>query len=659
MPLFIFTGCGDLEPEMQDKRTVILNMDFHGKSSSRSSYSVSASELSQYNTHLILALPSWEYLTSNYRNYYSSFAQGLMNAADKKVSLEIPLNTQMKIFAFLFKDTYSLSDLISGFKEVGYYGESQPFSIDEQTNNLSLGISLQSTDTGDGGGTDPDTDTGTETGDTTAPIIEQVTAIESPTNDSTPEYTFASTKAGSITYAGACYSATIICNIGNNVIVFNALSDGYYDDCTIKIIDSEGNESNTLTIPAFTIDTTVPDNTAPTASVIAATITTSGNAVVQSTETGTAYLVKTTVSVSDVITNNTVPPDSQWNSVTISSANFNTNLPATGLENGTYKVYAVDAAGNLSSPSSNSVTVATNDTTAPTASVTPDNITSSGNAHVQSTETGTAYLVNTAVTVSNLGSITGADDNLTNSVIINLTNTNTMLSATGLVTGKYRVYAKDAAGNLSGASVDNVTIAGLVDIDGNGYSTVVIGTQNWMAENLKVTKYRNGDNITNITTNSAWSTNTSGAYGVYDNDETTYLNSYGRLYNWYAVDNSTGVLCPEGWHVPTTDEYDDLATYLGGVSVAGGKMKETGDTYWQSESSGTTNSSGFTSRGSGRRGYSNGNYASIEDFTYYWSSNFTGSNGYYHLLTYNGATLGGSGSSANKNYGFSVRCLED
>ena len=112
MPLFLFTGCGDLEPEMQDTRTVILNMDFQKRSSSRSSSSVSASELSQYNTHLILALPSWEYLTSNYKNFYSSFAQGLMNTADKKVSLEIPLNTQMKIFAFLFKENYSMSELI-------------------------------------------------------------------------------------------------------------------------------------------------------------------------------------------------------------------------------------------------------------------------------------------------------------------------------------------------------------------------------------------------------------------------------------------------------------------------------------------------------------------------------------------------------------------
>ena len=268
MPLLLLTDCGDLEPEMQDTRTVILNMDFHGKSSSRSSSSVSASELSQYNTHLILALPSWEYLTSSYKNFYSSFAQELMNPSDNKVSLEIPLNTEMILFAFLFKENYSMPELFSGTREVGYYGESQPFSIDAQTNDLSLGISLQSTDTttgdGDGADPDPDPDTGTEPGDTTAPIIEQVTAITSLTSDPTPEYIFRSTKAGSITYGGSCDSATIIANIGDNTIVFYALSDGYYDDCTIKIIDSEGNESNSLTIPPFTVNTTVPDTTAPT-----------------------------------------------------------------------------------------------------------------------------------------------------------------------------------------------------------------------------------------------------------------------------------------------------------------------------------------------------------------------------------------------------------
>jgi hypothetical protein len=159
IPICLVTGCGDLEPEMQDTRTVILNMDFHVKSSSRSSSSVSASELSQYNTHLILALPSGEVLTSNYKNFYSSFAQGLMDTADKKVSLEIPLNTQMKIFTFLFKENYSMSELFSGTREVGYYGESQTFSIGTNTNNLSLGVTLQSTgsttgDSGDSGGSD-------------------------------------------------------------------------------------------------------------------------------------------------------------------------------------------------------------------------------------------------------------------------------------------------------------------------------------------------------------------------------------------------------------------------------------------------------------------------------------------------------------------------
>ena len=102
IPFFLFSGCGDLEPEMQDTRSVILKMDFNQRSSSRNS-SVSQTEVSNHKTHLILALPSLENLSSSYKNYYSSFAQELMNPLDNKVSLEIPLNTQMKIFAFLFK----------------------------------------------------------------------------------------------------------------------------------------------------------------------------------------------------------------------------------------------------------------------------------------------------------------------------------------------------------------------------------------------------------------------------------------------------------------------------------------------------------------------------------------------------------------------------
>ncbi|MFL2807641.1 MAG: FISUMP domain-containing protein [bacterium] len=545
VPLLLLAGCGDLEPDMQDTRTVSLNMDFHGKSSSRGSSSVSSTELNQYNTHLILALPSWEYLTSSYKNFYSSFAQELMNAENKKVSMEIPLNTQMKIFAFLFKENYSLSDLFSEVRKVGYYGESQPFSIDAQTNDLRLSISLiqvPGTGTDAGGGIH-----------TTTLAIEEVTAIATTTSDSTPEYTFASTGAGSITYGGSCYSAIIIAHIGNNTITFNALSDGTYSNCTIKIIDSAGNESNTLTIPTFTVDTTVLDTTAPTASVTAATIK------------------------------------------------------------------------------------------------------NSDNATVRSTETGTAYLVNTAISVSNLASITGSVDNISNSVAISLANTDTKLPATGLVDGTYKVYAVDAAGNLSAASADNVTIvsSGLVDIDGNEYSTVVIGTQHWMAENLKVTKYRNGDNITHITNNSLWSSDTSGAYGDYE-ENTTYSDTYGRLYNWYAVDNSSGrYICPEGWHVPTKNEYNDLINDLGGFSNAFLKMRETGTEHWTSELAGTSNSSGFTLLGNGFRIYNSGNFMNIKRYSYMWTATHSGSNSAYYLSNASSFSL------VSKKYGFGVRCLED
>ncbi len=146
---FLIYGCGDLEPEIQDTRAVVLKMDFNQRSSSRNS-SVSQAEVNSHKTHLILALPTWENLSSNYRNYYSNFAQELMNPSGNKVSLEIPLNTQMKIFAFLLRDDYTMPQLLSGVREVGYYGESQPFSIGTNTNNLRLSITLQSASTFDG-----------------------------------------------------------------------------------------------------------------------------------------------------------------------------------------------------------------------------------------------------------------------------------------------------------------------------------------------------------------------------------------------------------------------------------------------------------------------------------------------------------------------------
>ncbi|MDC0230167.1 hypothetical protein OAK48_04260 [Deltaproteobacteria bacterium] len=254
IPFFLFSGCGDLESEMQDTRSVVLKMNFNQRSSSRSSQ-ISQTEINSHNTHLILALPAWEQLSSNYKNYYSNFAQELMNSSDRKVSLEIPLNTQIKILAFLFRDDYTMPQLFSGVREVGYYGESQPFSIGTNTNNLRLNIILQSTGTST-----------VQTGNI-APVIKQVTAIASPTSDSTPNYIFESTEQGTINYGGSCSSSTTSASPGNNTITFNVLSNGTYSDCTIKITDADGNESNILTIPEFTVNTTASSSTTTTIAV--------------------------------------------------------------------------------------------------------------------------------------------------------------------------------------------------------------------------------------------------------------------------------------------------------------------------------------------------------------------------------------------------------
>jgi len=132
------------------------------------------------------------------------------------------------------------------------------------------------------------------------------------------------------------------------------------------------------------------------------------------------------------------------------------------------------------------------------------------------------------------------------------------------------------------------------DIDGNVYKTVKIGNQTWMAENLRTTKYRNGDPIQLITDEAAWSNLSSGAYqGPFFADKL----EYGNYYNWYAVNDPRNI-APEGWHVATDAEFTELASFLGGNAVAGNKLKETGTTHWYDPNTGT-NESGFTALGCG------------------------------------------------------------
>src|SRR5664279_5386678 len=127
----------------------------------------------------------------------------------------------------------------------------------------------------------------------------------------------------------------------------------------------------------------------------------------------------------------------------------------------------------------------------------------------------------------------------------------------------------------------------LQDIDGNVYKNVTIVKQILMAENLKTTKFNDGTSIPLVRENSAWKDMNSPSFCWYNNDATTNKNNYGALYNWYTV--NTNKLCPSGWHVPSDAEWTTLRTYLGGDSVAGGKLKETGTTHWKSPNTGATN----------------------------------------------------------------------
>lgn len=178
----------------------------------------------------------------------------------------------------------------------------------------------------------------------------------------------------------------------------------------------------------------------------------------------------------------------------------------------------------------------------------------------------------------------------------------------------------------------------------------------WMTENLDVSTYSNGDPIPKVTDAATWAGLTTGAYCYYDNDSTTYAAAYGKLYNWYAVNDSRG-LAPLGWHIPTDFEWTTLGACLGGVGVAGGHMKETGTTHWTTPNTGATNHSGFTGLPGGRRNDA-GAFTAVGNNGYWWSyTDISTDSAWNRLLNYNNDNL--DSSNDNKRFGFSVRCLRD
>jgi len=204
----------------------------------------------------------------------------------------------------------------------------------------------------------------------------------------------------------------------------------------------------------------------------------------------------------------------------------------------------------------------------------------------------------------------------------------------------------------------------VTDIDGNVYKTIQVGIQTWMVENLKTTKYNDGTLIPLTIDNTAWKNLTTPSYCWYKNDESTYKDSYGALYNWYSVNSDK--LCPSGWHVPSDNEWSILTAYLGGEFIAGGKLKETGTSHWASPNTGATNDIGFTALPGGMRNET-GTFSSVGFYGRWWSSTDTNIPGvsnvkdwaWYRTMINNGIGLDRSSYYPTKRSGYSVRCIKD
>jgi uncharacterized protein (TIGR02145 family) len=195
-----------------------------------------------------------------------------------------------------------------------------------------------------------------------------------------------------------------------------------------------------------------------------------------------------------------------------------------------------------------------------------------------------------------------------------------------------------------------------VDGDGNEYDTVVIGTQTWLAENLKTTKYNNGVSIPLVTDNNQWISTTTAAFCWYGNNSTN-KEDYGALYNWWAV--KVSFLCPVGYHVPTKEEWSTLIDYLGGEEIAGGKLKATGIQYWSPPNYQATNESGFTAMPGGMRKPDDGTYYRIRSRGHWWSSSPWAYEDYGYRLEIDYSVSDAILTVWFRKSGFSVRCLKD
>ncbi len=219
------------------------------------------------------------------------------------------------------------------------------------------------------------------------------------------------------------------------------------------------------------------------------------------------------------------------------------------------------------------------------------------------------------------------------------------------ISGIYSTIVPDVP---TGSKTVNFGFITCQDANGNNYTIVTIGTQTWMAENLRTTKYNDNTDIPNVTDNTAWSNLTSGAYCDHSNNANNGV-IYGHLYNWFTLNRDQ--LAPIGWHVPSDAELTTLITFLGGDNVAGGKLKETGTVHWVSPNTGATNEVGFTALPAGGRSFDG--IFPVDDIGFrgqLWTSTQFDINPAYYRGIPNNNTFAIK-AYYNKKAGFSVRCL--
>lgn len=333
---------------------------------------------------------------------------------------------------------------------------------------------------------------------------------------------------------------------------------------------------------------------------------------------------------------------------------FTSNL--TGLTGNTVyfvRAYAVNSVGTsygqeVSFATSPLLPAVTTSVPAPTSTTTAaggGNVTSDGGS---------------AVTARGVCWSTAANPTVAGSKTLNGSGTGTFTSnMTGLaINTEYhvRAYATNSVGTAYGSEYTFRTDpATVTDADNNVYTVIRIGTQLWMKENLKTTKYRTGTAIPLASADAAWTSLTAGGYCWYDNDDSNKPD-YGALYNWFAA--TTGNLCPTGWHVPNDDtDWITLENFLGGASPAGGKLKETGTTHWNTPNTGATNETGFTALPGGYR-HPDGSFSEMGNNGYWWSSReFNTTDAYFKKMqNVSDKTFR---AYMDKNGGMSVRCIKD